>query len=368
MGRKDPVPPAAWTAESAWHHLFHSGLLGIFIFDMAGKILSANERFLELVGYSAAELNAGELSWLKLTTPSLVKKAFDARAALLDRRQVGPWEVEFITRQGQRRTIAFTAALLPDAEVGLAVLTDLTERQKVDEMRRNFMLSVSHELRSPMTNVLCFLQLLERSKTLSSQDREFLGIADRNARRLAALINSTMEVGRVELIPLPPQCQQVDLRAVLDRVFASLAPQAQAKGLVFRNDSPAGGDCTLPGDEERLEQMVTNLLVNAIKYTDRGEVRVCLMRDQTGKTLELRVQDTGVGIADEEQKKIFEPFYRVTGDHTQKVEGIGLGLRTVKTVAEQHGGKIFLNSRLGRGSTFTIRLSLGGEEAGEANG
>jgi PAS domain S-box-containing protein len=368
MANQDPNPTPTWTAENAWHHLFHSNLQGIFIFDMTGRVLSANERFLEIVDFTQAELNAGEISWLKLISPKVMKKAYDARAALVEHGQVGPWEVEFTTRQGQRRAIAFTGTLLPKTEIGLAVLTDLTEGQKAEEMRRNFMLTVAHELRSPMTNVLCFLQLLEKSKSLSAQDRDFLGIANRNARRLAALINSTMEVGRVELIPMPPQCKLVDLRAVLQRVITSLVPQAQAKGLALSNDSPAQGDFTLPGDEERLEQMVTNLLVNAIKYTPRGEVRASVRLDETRNVLELRVQDTGVGIPDEEQKRIFEPFYRVPGDHTQQAEGVGLGLRTVKTVVEQHGGTISLTSQPGQGSTFSVLLPQGGESLGETEG
>lgn len=356
MTREPSDSHRPWTKEDAWHRFYNSNLFGVFIFNLTGEILSANERFLELVDRSPADLKAGKISWLKLTTPSLIKKVYDAKTILLESGRVGPWETEFTTRQGQRRMVAFTATLLSNRETGLAVLADMTERQKAEETRRSFILGVSHELRSPMTNVLCFLQLLEKSQALLPQDRDFLEVAKRNARRLSVLINSMMEMGKIEMAPPSPQGQVVDLRVVLRRVIIALLPQAQAKRLTLSDESSAAEECTLVGDEERLEQLVSNLLVNAIKYTDQGEVRASVCLDEAHDMVELRVQDTGVGIPEEEQNKIYEPFYRVAGDHTQQNEGVGLGLRTVKTVAEQHGGKVTLTSLPGQGSTFVVLL------------
>ncbi|MEW6517423.1 MAG: PAS domain-containing sensor histidine kinase [candidate division FCPU426 bacterium] len=358
-----PIPPA----EAMWQLLFQSQIVGVFVFEMSGRIVAANDRFLKLMEYTAADLAAGKVSWLKLTSPRLVKKAHDARKILLEKRQAGPWEVSYTTHQGERRMAVFTAMLLPGQETGLGIMTDLTEFKKTEEGRRHFMLSMSHELRSPMTNVLCFLQLLDKSRNMTAQDREYLGVAHRNAQRLATLINSTMEMGKLEFVPGPPHSHLVDLRMVLERVCAALAPQAKTKGLSLINESPADGDCTLAGNEERMEQMISNLLVNALKYTEQGEVRVSVRLETSQDLVEFRVEDTGIGIPEEEQKRIFEPFYRVPGNHTRQTEGVGLGLRTVKTVVEQHGGRISLQSRLGQGSRFTILLPKGPAPQGAEN-
>lgn len=225
--------------------------------------------------------------------------------------------------------------------------------QELDAVRTQVALAASHDLRTPLTSIVSAAQLLRGAvETLSPQDRACVEIIDRNATRLLGLVKDLSLLTRMVASEVP-DTQPVDMAALVRNCSDDIWAQVEAKGLnmeVTVSDGPP-----LAGDPHRLEQLVNNLLSNAIRYTEPGgDLRLTVRPDDDGWVL--TVADTGIGVPPPEQEQVFEPFTRgsnVTRDH---VDGSGLGLVIVRAVADLHRGSVTLDSQEGVGSTFTVEL------------
>lgn len=249
----------------------------------------------------------------------------------------------------------------------VTILRDITKEVEADRAKSEFVSTVSHELRTPMTAIKGYTDLLYGGAAgpINAEQQRFLSTIKTNTDRLTALINdlldiSRMETGRVRFEPRPLQIGEV-----IADVVNVLAGQAEGKQQHLSYDIAAG----LPdimGDRDRLNQVLTNLIGNAIRYTPEGGeivVRAYLVE----KAVRVDVQDTGIGIAPEDLGHIFERFYRADHPLVQESRGTGLGLYIVKMFIEMHGGRIWVESELGKGSTFTFILPVPvHEEEGEA--
>jgi signal transduction histidine kinase len=239
-------------------------------------------------------------------------------------------------------------------------LAEANERLKeLDELKSKFVFDASHELRSPLTSIKGYGDLLVRGAvgTLSEEQRKFLEIMSGNTERLIALINDLLDVSRIEAGLGEQQFQPVDLNAVASQVVNAHKPQARAAGLTLITEN---GDHLPPvqGNHNQLVQVVTNLVANALNYTPAGMVRVRTRLDDGRDQLCLEVEDTGMGIPEEELPRIFERFYRSTGARDSGIQGTGLGLAIVQEIVTLHGGEIEVNSVVGQGSTFRIWLPV----------
>ena len=226
------------------------------------------------------------------------------------------------------------------------------ELRRMEETKEEFFASVSHELRSPLTSMREGAHLLRErvSGPLSEKQRRLVEIIAAGSDRLLGLVNQILEVSRLRAGVLPIQRVRLDLDKVITRAVEELKPAADQTGVVLERER-LGEDFSLLGDEERLLQIVVNLVGNAIRFTRRGG-RVVVRLVSTGQELEIQVEDTGIGIPAGELPHVFEPYRQAHGDRG----GTGLGLAIVRGVAQAHGGRVTVESQEGKGSRFTVLL------------
>ena len=234
----------------------------------------------------------------------------------------------------------------------LAVFHDLTEVRRLDSMRRDFISNVSHELRTPLAGIRAAAETLQEG---ALDDRpaaqEFLGHIQRETDRMTQLVEELLELSRIESGAAPFAVEPVDAALLVQDTVRRFAQQAERAGLTLKSDAPAG-PLPLVGDGERLERALGNLVANAIKFTPPGG-EITLRAAAGDDEIRLSVADTGIGIEVDQQERVFERFYKADRG---RGSGTGLGLAIVKHIVRAHGGDVSLESRPGRGSTFTIRL------------
>lgn len=218
-----------------------------------------------------------------------------------------------------------------------------------------FLANMSHELRTPMNSILGFSQLMEHDDRLGEDSRIKLGIINRAGRHLLALINDVLDVSRIEAGRVTIQRQPFDLHGMLNGIIEMNRPRAQAKGLNFQIDYAPDLPMFVNGDEQHLRQILINLLGNAIKFTERGSVRL-VVDTRNGETV-FSVFDTGPGMTPDDSTRVFDAFYQA---HTGRLkgEGTGLGLSISREYARLMGGSIDLRSQMGQGCVFTLRVPL----------
>lgn len=237
----------------------------------------------------------------------------------------------------------------------VTVLRDVTREKEIDRMKTELVSMVAHELRSPLTSISGFSELLLDSSTSREQAAEYAQIILKESNRLSELINKFLDISKIEAGKSQVRRTPVDMKALVEKVLSFNAQQAQRKEI--RVDLQAPQDVsTVYVDRDMFEQVLLNLYSNAIKYSpDKASLTVHI--SETADDVHIAFQDTGYGISEEALPRIFDKFYRVSdNDQISEITGSGLGLSLVKQIVEIHGGKIQVQSKLGEGSTFTVVL------------
>jgi signal transduction histidine kinase len=231
-----------------------------------------------------------------------------------------------------------------------------TRLRELDRLKDELVATVSHELRTPLTSILGYLELiLEDGDELSEEHRNFVEVIDRNARRLLGLVGDLLFIARIDAGGLQLEVDVVDLEGLARECVEAQRPRAEQAGLSLELTSEEVAP--MHGDRARLGQLLDNLVSNAIKFTPTGgrvDVRLC----QADGTALLEVADTGIGIPDDEQGRLFERFFRSSTATESAIQGTGLGLAISKAIAEAHGGTISAESQEGVGTTFRVELPL----------
>ncbi len=234
----------------------------------------------------------------------------------------------------------------------LAVFHDLTEVRRLDSMRRDFISNVSHELRTPLAGIRAAAETLQEGALDDhAAAQEFLGHIQRETDRMTQLVEELLELSRIESGVAPFALEPIDASMLVQDTARRFAQQAERAGLVLGCDLPPG-PMPLIGDGERLERALGNLVANAIKFTPAGGT-IELRAAADDAEVRLSVADTGIGIEPDQQARVFERFYKADRG---RGSGTGLGLAIVKHIVRAHSGDVSLESRPGRGSTFTMRL------------
>jgi len=248
------------------------------------------------------------------------------------------------------RVVALTARPLPAGGAVLAVL-DLTERRRLETVRRDFVANVSHELKTPLTVISGFAETL-RDPQLADSDRErFLSLLTTNTTRMKRIVDDLLDLSRYESSAWTPKPSDVDLDALVRDLFTQFRPAARAVDLVSDIDPSAR---TVRFDPTALRQVLSNLIENAVRYTNAGSVTVSALQNEDG--LAIAVKDTGIGVARDHLGRIFERFYRADPARSRSEGGTGLGLAIVRHLVEAHGGRVSAESSPGTGTTVRIRL------------
>ncbi len=240
-----------------------------------------------------------------------------------------------------------------DVRGAIGVLIDITRLEQLELVRQEFLSNVSHELRTPLTAVITFTETLEDGALEDAETaRRFLAVIRRNAERMRALIEDIMELSSIESGGARVEAREVWLHQAVQETFAALDAKAEGCGVTLANE--VNVEATVRADPRRLEQMILNLVDNAIKFNRRGGT-VTVTHSAGARDL-VEVSDTGDGIPPEHLTRIFERFYRVDRARSRDMGGTGLGLAIVKHLVRAHGGEIRVRSTPGEGTTFTIEL------------
>jgi len=248
-----------------------------------------------------------------------------------------------------------TTQTAPVPGIGIAItMQDITYLKQIDRLKNEFINTVSHDLRSPLTSVLGYVELLERVGTINEQQREYIRRVHASVESITSLVNDLLELGRIES-GFDIKNEVVHLDGILRFSLETLGGMISDKHLNLRLSLPEDIP-PMRGNPIRLRQMLDNLLGNAIKYTPEGGDISIEMKAQSEQVI-LRLLDSGPGIPPSDQPHIFEKFYRA-GNVPKGVGGSGLGLAIVKSIVDSHHGRIWVESLLGQGSTFTVVLPL----------
>ncbi len=325
---------------------------GIF-YTERDQIQYANPAFCKLTGYTQQEL-AGQ-SYLLLYQPIRLDESDALEVARKAVRQSNVWRGEVPIRRKDSTVFdgGLTVAVIGDPGAlpmrAVTVVRDISQEKVLQAQRSNLVAYASHELRTPITNMKTRLYLLRRRPEYLD---EHLLILDQVTERMSHLVDDLLDISRLEHGLIPLNRTSINLTDLIQTVMALQKPEAERKPLTLRakvTEQPI----TISGDRERLIQVVTNLVTNAINYTPPGGNVSVSLRAQDGAAC-IEVEDTGIGIAPENLPHIFQPFYRVVSE----VEGTGLGLSIAKEIVELHGGALDVRSVPKHGSVFTIILPL----------
>lgn len=263
-------------------------------------------------------------------------------------------------RDGSRVIVEVSVApiMREDGEVigGIEVFRDATLEQEMRETKAKFLSAITHDLRAPLTVIKGFLELVIAGDagSVNEKQADFLGSALEECDRLNKMLGDLSDLARFEATEFSYTPRLVDIVPLLQQAYHTFDFEAAQKGLDFKSELPQS--LYVAGDKDRLYQAVTNLVSNAIKYTEKGFVRLCAKA--AGDKAVISVEDSGIGISREEQGKIFDQFYRVDSPAARKAGGTGVGLAIVKKIVDMHNGEISVQSEPGQGSTFQISLPL----------
>ena len=259
--------------------------------------------------------------------------------------QAGSGEGE-MGREGRMLHVSISTV----AQGGMVILLqDVTDARQAEESRRQFTANVSHELRTPLTTICGYAELLSSGMARAQDAGEMGGRILKEGRRLLSLIEDIIRLSRLDE-GVMNESAPVALRALTDHCLEKLRPLARAQDITLTAE---GGDAVVQGDRVLLEEMLTNLIENGVKYNRPGGSVTVSVWEEDGRP-HVRVSDTGVGIAPEHQARVFERFYRVDKSRSKQTGGTGLGLSIVKHGAQVHHAEITLESRVGQGTAITL--------------
>lgn len=320
---------------------------GVLLLDKGGRVALVNPALREMlfVGGDAV----GKLP-LEVVRHEQLKRLLDGVA---DSGRADSAELE-IGGMKPRRLLVHAAALKGEPGGSLAVFFDVTNLRKLESLRRDFVANVSHELRTPITAIRSAAETLMGGAGEAQKPREqFLGMIERNASRLQDLVEDLLDLSKIESNELHLESKPVALAPLGDRIAQLFEDRVASKHIELVMDLEH--DVSVRADTRALEQVVANLIDNAIKYCpERSRIGVDARAD--GEIVQLRVTDDGPGIGEDHLPRLFERFYRVDPGRSRDLGGTGLGLAIVKHLVEAMGGSIAVNSKPGAGTSFTITL------------
>lgn len=342
-------------SESRYRRLFESNLIGVFVSDFDGAFLDANDAFLNLLGYTRAELLAGAMQREALTPPEFHYLSQNAVKALQEAGASGTYEKEYLHKSGKRLPVLVAVTRIENSATCIGFVLDISERKDLEKRKDEFISMASHELKTPLTSLKGFLGLLQRRLITQGDETtlHYLTRMDVQVNKLTRLINDLLNLSRMQTgqIDYRPECFAVD--ALLQETVENVQGTTQSHRLILAGQAQV----EVFADRDRIGQVLINLLNNAIKYSPGADSVLIHVAKERGQVI-VSVQDFGIGIAKGYQRKIFERFYQINDPQEKAYAGLGIGLYISCEIIRRHGGQLWVESEKGKGATFHFTLPL----------
>jgi two-component system, OmpR family, phosphate regulon sensor histidine kinase PhoR len=349
---------------------YHHAPCGFQTLDRKGRLLSVNQTLADWLGYPREQMLGG-MGISDVVPLEALRGFWDSFETVLGRGGSQELEVPFVRRDGSKFPALITSGILPGAGGEslrvFSVVLDLTRRKRDEEaesarsreaVQREFVANISHEFRTPLAAILGFAETLREGAIEDPRFKQrFIATIERHARRLAGLIDNVLDLSAREAGRQKARPEALALGRQTRLVVRELSPLAKNEALKLSIKIP--GRLAVLADKAQLEQVLHNLIGNAIKYNRRGG-RVAIEARAKGQLAEVTVRDTGIGIPKDEIPYVFDRFHRSKDPVARERKGSGLGLAIVKGIVKAHGGRISVESRIGAGTTFRFTLPLAG--------
>lgn len=330
--------------------ILNSMVEGVVVTDLTGRILLSNQSFKQIFQLSAPVENKSIREVLRdIDLIDALERAISETEDVIE-------SMELAGRT--RRTLEAHIAILRSHEQpsgAVIVFHDITTIKQLEKVRRDFVANVSHELRTPLTAIKGFAETLLDSEDISSDKaKDFLGTIHRHTDRMAKLVDDLLMLSKLESVEHEVQLEKIDLAQIINKVVYSFKRIKSYGDIGFIVDLPEH-DLIVSGVFSEIETVLENLIENAVKYGGKGK-SVTVSAKKVDGTVQVDVSDKGPGIPIDDQGRIFERFYRVDKGRSRELGGTGLGLAIVKHVVQRHGGRVWVESVVGQGATFSFTL------------
>lgn len=353
-GSESLSPNSGQAGERSISEKIFSGILesareAVIIVDSSLRVVAANG-----AARAAFPRDAASIEGLRLTEVIRDLSLHSSLNRALAQRRRTETRLEYITQEKRGYDVQISPVEIEGNLYAVGVFYDTTRVERLEKVRQEFLSNISHELRTPLTSIIAFVETLESGAIDDPKNnRRFLAVIRRNAERMNELISDILELSMIESGNITIEIKQVRIGNLVDEVFASLSSKASERRIELISEIDT--EARVSADPIRLEQMLTNLIENAIKFNRTGG-KVSLSLGTRDALHLITVSDTGEGILPGHLPRIFERFYRADRARTREIGGTGLGLSIVKHLARLHGGDVSAYSELGRGSRFVIQL------------
>jgi len=332
--------------------IFNSMIEGVIIIDKAGYIISVNPTIEKIFGIRKEDVE-GKIFLGAIRNNDIA----EVIGAALEKGESVSSEIALI--YPLQRVFEVNATPIFDNNVisgCLVVVHDITEIRRLETVRSDFVANASHELKTPLTSIKGFVEtLLEGALDDKENNRNFLKIIQDHAERLNNLVDDLLSLSHLESKEITLDKKSFNLTSQFEEIISRFASQSEKAGIDIKNELPAG--ISINADKDRMEQVLTNLIDNAIKFNkEKGSIRIYAR--EAGANMTVFVQDSGIGIPEKDIPRIFERFYRVDKARSRELGGTGLGLSIVKHIVELHGGSVGVESTEGFGSKFWFILPI----------
>jgi len=383
VSRRKNAEQLLWMSERKFRNIFHNAHDAIFLIDTKGYSLDSNKRARELTGYKNEE--SPVLHFSQVIAPEYHAESEQILQNLIQGAQPGTYEKEIITKDQQRIPVELTATPLRNngGEVIaiVSIARDIRERknferqlieakqkaEESDRLKSAFLANMSHEIRTPMNGIVGFSNILKRQELSETKRDRFINIINSSAEQLLNIINDIIDISKLETGQQKIIKEQFNLNEMLKETHALFRSQSKEKGIkLVLHQGLIKDTCTIHTDKTKLQQILHNLIGNALKFTSRGRVEFGYEKANT--RLRFYVRDTGKGIPEEMHEKIFERFMQVYDQESVALGGTGLGLSISKGLVGLLGGSIDVQSEPGKGTLFHFDIPCQPDTSHEPSG
>ncbi|MFP4471883.1 MAG: PAS domain S-box protein [Bacteroidales bacterium] len=359
--------------------ILHTAMDGLILADQSGKIVEVSDAYMEMSGFNKEELlkmkirdlDAGKSGDDAQEHPHGMIRKGSNRFESLHRRKDGsvfPVDVSVSFRQKEHEySVFFVRDITRQKKASEALKEALRKAEESDRLKSAFLANMSHEIRTPMNGIMGFADLLKEPNLSGDEKDRYLGMIEKSGERMLNIINDLINISKIEAGQMEISMAETCINEILEYLDAFFKPEVERKGMKLAVISPLPDrEAVAVTDNEKLYAVLANLIKNAIKYTETGTITVGYYN--RNQSLEFFVKDTGIGIPADQQEMIFNRFAQVSMNSGRSYEGAGLGLSIAKAYVEMLGGKIWLKSAEGAGSTFYFTIPLNSTHVHDTHG